>query len=43
MATGTFASEEIGEGAFDAGAFDGLVDVEADVVFGSELEGFLIM
>lgn len=43
LAAGTFAGEEVGESAFDAGAFDGFVDVEADVVFGGELEGFLVV
>ena len=43
LTAGTFASKEVGEGAFDASAFDGLVDVEADVVFGGELEGFLVV
>ena len=43
LAASAFAGEEIREGAFYAGAFDGLVNVETDVIFGGELEGFLIV
>ena len=43
LTTCTLAGEEVWKGAFDAGAFDGFVDVEADMILGGELEGFLVV
>ena len=38
-----FTGKKVGPSALDAGAFDWLVDVEADVFFGGKLDSFLIM
>ena len=43
LATGAFASEEIRPSAFNAGALDGFVDIEHDLIPCGKLNGFLVM
>ena len=43
LATSALAGEEIGVGAFDAGRFDRLVDVEANMLLCGKFQDFLVV
>ena len=43
LTAGALAREKVGPGAFDASAFDWLVDVKHNLLAGGEFDGFLVV